>query len=1076
MNKLYTIMIALLLHFNYSTGQINVFGTTQYGGNYGTGAIYTANGLMQNSHILFSFPAENPGSQPSGNLLLAPNGIYYGVSRSGGNCNAGLIFQFDQASNSYTVLANFDPVLNGRKPAENLTIGPNGNLYGVCEAGGSDDYGTIFEFDTISRSITLLHQFTIDSLGGAPMGALTLLNGKFYGMTAYGGIHEKGTLFEFDPLTNIYLKKVDLELISLGQYPYSGLVAASNGKLYGMTNEGGITIQGALIEYDPVADTCIKRHDFESSTGSHPWGRLISLPNGKLYGTAQEGGSINSSGVLFEFETSTLTYTVIHNFGSSAGHYPLPYLTFSNGRIYGMTDGGGANSNGTIWSVDTSSFSLTVEYDFPAGAGLHQYGELAVGSNGTFYGFAVQNSGLLSLFSYNVNSQVAVNLIDFELTPDGGYPSGGVTLANSKLYGLTSHGGVNNLGVLYDFDPATGNYNKVVDFDGTSNGSKASGTLLLATNNFLYGTTTNGGNNNEGIFFSLDPSTNVFTKIIDFNSTSTGAIPNGSPIQAANGKIYGTTNQGGVNNKGVIYEYDIISNTLNPVFDFNTATGELPLAGLLKAQNGLLYGTTTAGGDSSSGVLFQFDPNTNTYTLLENFHNFSTGRAPATVLTEGVNNKLYGTCRLSAPGGYGTFYEFDPLTNTLTTIQSFDAFITGYEPTGTFSLPDSSIWFYNRRVGIDFSKSVKIKYDINTSTLSAPVVMNCDYGVTPVVDAPLVINSIINSNVWPGDCNFDLVVNNLDYLYNGLAYNSTGPVRPSASVNWIGQPSAPWMAGFQSGLNYKHVDANGNGTIDSLDAEVTTLNYGLSHPLRLAETNLITLGELTLIPLQQVVVPGDTAEYIIQLADGLSPLPEIYGVAFSVSFDTGLTDTSFIELSYSPSVLGTLGTDMRSYYHSNYALGIKNAAVCRTDQINLTNIFGTLGLLRIKISSSISSPTIFPVTLNGIKCITKDDSLFTLYSTPSTISIDPAVKRNDVATEHRITMYPLPSMNEVYIHTENSSIHTVMIHSTTGSLIKLFHVSGKLIQLNLEDLLPGIYVTSILTERGTVKKLLSIVK
>ena len=73
------------------------------------------------------------------------------------------------------------------------------------------------------------------------------------------------------------------------------------------------------------------------------------------------------------------------------------------------------------------------------------------------------------------------------------------------------------------------------------------------------------------------------------------------------------------------------------------------------------------------------------------------------------------------------------------------------------------------------------------------------------------------SDVWPGDANYDLTVNNFDVLNIGLAFNETGPVRVGATNNYVAQPATDWSSFFQSGVNKKHADCNGDDFVRNLN-------------------------------------------------------------------------------------------------------------------------------------------------------------------------------------------------------------------------------------------------------------------
>src|ERR1017187_6619779 len=99
---------------------------------------------------------------------------------------------------------------------------------------------------------------------------------------------------------------------------------------------------------------------------------------------------------------------------------------------------------------------------------------------------------------------------------------------------------------------AKAQYTKLLDFNGTTNGGSPKGSLMQATNGMLYGMTYNGGASTNcsygcGVLFQYNPTTNVYTKKLDFAGTTNGQNSYGSLMQASDGMLYGMTYQGGAN-------------------------------------------------------------------------------------------------------------------------------------------------------------------------------------------------------------------------------------------------------------------------------------------------------------------------------------------------------------------------------------------------------------------------------------------------------------------------------------------------------------------------------------------------
>jgi uncharacterized repeat protein (TIGR03803 family) len=174
---------------------------------------------------------------------------------------------------------------------------------------------------------------------------------------------------------------------------------------------------------------------------------------------------------------------------------------------------------------------------------------------------------------------------------NGSFPSGGLTLAsNGKLYGLTNQGGSNAQGVIFEFDPNTLTYTKKVDLEGIS---FTTNSMIRASNGKLYGLSNSGGANGSGILFEYNPFNGSFSKKADLDRPSTGGFPSGDLIETSNGKLYGMTIVGGANDKGTLIEYDTATNIITKKIDFGGAiTGSNPGGNLVQAANGKLYGTT----------------------------------------------------------------------------------------------------------------------------------------------------------------------------------------------------------------------------------------------------------------------------------------------------------------------------------------------------------------------------------------------------------------------------------------------------------------------------------------------------
>src|ERR1039458_4281523 len=200
--------------------------------------------------------------------------------------------------------------------------------------------------------------------------------------------------------------------------------------------------------------------------------------------------------------------------------------------------------------------------------------------------------------------------------------------------------------------------------------------LVQATNGGLYGTTDNGGTNSAGTIFKITPGgtlTTLYSFCPQTNCTD-GAGPQAGLVQAANGDLYGTTIGGGANDDGTIFKITP-GGTLTTLYSFcsqtNCADGANPWAGLVQAANGDLYGTTQSGGANVYyGTVFKITPG-GTLTTLYSFcsqTNCADGANPWAGLVQAANGDLYGTTQSGGANVYyGTVFKITP-GGTLTTL------------------------------------------------------------------------------------------------------------------------------------------------------------------------------------------------------------------------------------------------------------------------------------------------------------------------------------------------------------------------------------------------------------------------
>ena len=352
----------------------------------------------------------------------------------------------------------------------------------------------------------------------------------------------------------------------------------------------------------------------------------------QLWGVAF--GGQNDAGIIFKTDASGNNEMVKYSFVEPGGDPYGSLLQASDGKLYGMTYYGEAGNAGSLFQFDPTTSTYSVKYSFDFADGRYPYGSLIQTPDGIIYGMATAGGTSATndngvLFKFNPQNDTFTKLFDFDGATTGSTPCGALTFAtDGMLYGMTYQGGANNMGVLFQFNPGNNAFTVKITFDGEAKGQNPYGSLLQATDGMLYGMTKSGGLNEYGVLFQFNPQNNNFTKKLDFDMVTTGGDPDGSLIQAADGKLYGLTEAGGAHSVGVLFQFDPVSSTFTNKFDFDgSSNGGSPFGSLMQAFDGNLYGMTNSGGANDMGVLFQFNPVTSTFTKKLDFDG-TNGRNP----------------------------------------------------------------------------------------------------------------------------------------------------------------------------------------------------------------------------------------------------------------------------------------------------------------------------------------------------------------------------------------------------------------------------------------------------------------
>ena len=388
--------------------------------------------------------------------------------------------------------------------------------------------------------------------------------------------------------------------------------------------------------------------------------------------TMLAAAALLAAAAVAQAQTVTTIYNFADNGISGANPWYVTLVQGTNGNLYGTTYNGGANLQGTVFNVTTSG-QLKIIHNFGATTtdGAFPTGGLTLGTDGNFYGTTMQGGTQSMGIIFKITPTGTLTILhNFNTFKDGAFPWGPPILASDgNFYGTTSGGGANSRGIVYKIT-SSGTFTEIYKFDVTLlHGYSPIAPPTQGTDGFLYIPVSQGGTSFCGTILKLSTS-GVVNNTYSFPCGPGGYFPIGPLVQASNGNFYSTTQNGGTNNEGTIYQVTPgLAVTVLHSFGATFGDGTLPAAGLLLATDGNYYSATSDGGSSGDGTLFNTSTS-GTYSSLYSFNNTVnlTQTSPLSPPIQATNGLLYGMTEFGGPTNNGTIYSLDmglaPFVNT----------------------------------------------------------------------------------------------------------------------------------------------------------------------------------------------------------------------------------------------------------------------------------------------------------------------------------------------------------------------------------------------------------------------------
>jgi len=660
-------------------GQGNLYGTTNLGGNFGTGnhlgTVFelspTPSGVWT-EQVLHSFTGgltNGDGDYPIAGLTFDAAGNLYGVTSGGGVPAVGMVFALTRSAGVWTekVVYTFsNNTTDGRNPYGSLIFDAAGNLYGTTTAGGINSfqqYGVVFELSNIVTASPLF-----SPPGGAySTGQTVNLTDATAGAAIYYSINGGTATRYTTPISVSQSETISAFGLSSG-LPQSQLaIAEYQIGTVAATPEfspaaGTYTVPQAVTIIDAAPGATI----YYTTNGTNP---TTSSPKYNSPITVSSTETIKAMAVATGYSNSPIasaTYTitpitppqekVLYSFGATSSDGGVPYASLifdGKGNLYGTTEYGGSHQ------ITYGQKTVTAGTVF----------ELSPGTGGTWTEKVLYEFGATAT--------------------DAALPVAGLTIdAKGNLYGTTFAGGTCGLGTVFELSPGTGGAwteQLLHSFGCTlTDGEVPDAGLIFDAKGNLYGTTEAGGaydttfggaSNGYGTVFELSPGTgSTWTEKVLYSfsylSQTDGYYPVAPLVFDAKGNLYGTTMDGGsgqdLEGGGAVFELTPAGTTWTEKvlysFGGGATNGYRIMGGVVLDAAGNIYGTAVAGGNGFGldGTLFELSPVGSSWkeTVLHSFGAFEgDGINPESTLVFDASGNLYGTTYAGGANGYGTVFE-----------------------------------------------------------------------------------------------------------------------------------------------------------------------------------------------------------------------------------------------------------------------------------------------------------------------------------------------------------------------------------------------------------------------------------
>lgn len=325
-----------------------------------------------------------------------------------------------------------------------------------------------------------------------------------------------------------------------------------------------------------------------------------------------------------------------------------------------------------------------------------------------------------------------------------------------------------------------------------------------------------------------------------------------------------------------------------------------------------------------------------------------------------------------------------------------------------------------------------------------------------------------SSFVWPGDTNFDNVVDNFDLANISLIFGTTGPSRLQTDIEFEAKTVPDWDGQFSDGLNFKHADCNGDGIISEADVVAVRENYFNSHG---SKPEKITTDEdgnapILFVDFPELSIDDKDKTITAPIIFGTNDLPATaYGIAFTAVFDADLLKNG--DVVFTDNWLGTTTEDLLIVNQNISSSGVIEVAISKKDIINGIGS-GPIGNFIVIIDNIEGYTGKSAIEFKNVQVIDKNGASVAVHAPPTEILVNLNSTTNDYTLTEEATairIYPNPAKDWLFLEsTLVDKIEAIYIRGVSGQLVNTINNTSSVIPVN--HLVAGIYIIEVQTKTG----------